>query len=143
MVQISQAVNLENDREYLISFCRPIVGDDAPDIVQEAYLKALDVGSLDLSLLRTIAKRLCIDKLRAETTRVEYEQKAAKPEAYLEPELDVLAAVNQLSDEVRTVISERYLNNRTHRYIQRKYGWSFGRQVDRQRQGLQQLAELL
>jgi DNA-directed RNA polymerase specialized sigma24 family protein len=114
-------------RAFLRRLARGLLGDDglAEEVVAEAELRAHMCGPRErgalANWLATVTRRLALNAARARERRREHEHRAARPEAVpghdealegLELQRRVLAAVQALDEPLRTVLWQRFYEDR-------------------------------
>ncbi len=145
-------------RSFLRRLARGLLGDDglAEDVVQEAELRALERGpgapESRSSWLATVTKRLALNARRARERRAQHEQVAARGEAIASPDealegLDlqraVLEAVRALEEPYRSVVWQRYYEDRAPGEIAARLGLPLPTVKTRLRRALERLRERL
>ena len=147
-------LELRAQRDFLRRLARGLLGDDAAaeDVVQEAELRALERGPAKPESLRTwlatVTRRLALNSRRASERRASREQAVARPEAQPGPDealegLDlqraVLEAVRELDEPHRTVLWQRYYEDRTPGEIAERLGLPLATVKTRLRRALERL----
>jgi RNA polymerase sigma-70 factor (ECF subfamily) len=148
---------LREQRAFLRRLARGLLGDDAAaeDVVQEAELRGLERGPADPESLRawlvTVTRRLALNLRRARERRAHHERAAARAEATheqsgtdealeaLDVQRAVLEAVRALDERERTVLWQRYYEDRPPREIAARLGLPLATVKTRLRRALERL----
>lgn len=151
-------LELRAQRAFLRRLARGLLGDDAAaeDVVQEAELRALERGPAQPESVRTwlatVTRRLALNVRRANERRAAREQSVARAEAQPGPDealegLDlqraVLEAVRALDEPHRTVLWQRYYEDRSPGEIAERLGLPLATVKTRLRRGLERLRRAL
>jgi RNA polymerase sigma-70 factor (ECF subfamily) len=97
----------EKHRPRLVAIATRILGStaEADDVVQDAWFRVAGVVDIDepAAWLTTTVTRLCLDRLRRQRTRSDYESEAAPQITPVEPEAEILAA-EQVAGAMQVVL---------------------------------------
>lgn len=116
-------MDLQLQYEKLLRYCYMKTKDRylAEDIVQETYLRfwqshSYEDSGKELAYLYTIARNLCVDEFRKPKTQAIEDIPELKSDESYEPEkringIDIDAALDKLSDELREIVMLRYTND--------------------------------